>query len=56
MLDWLLNPSGVPYVAYVVLWIALLVILPVAFVVGLLRAIWAWREGRDGVKPKRVHR
>lgn len=57
MLDWIVNPYGVPYAAYVVLWIALLVIVPVAIVVGVLRAVWAWREERDGLdKPKRVQR
>lgn len=48
MLDWIINPEGVSYVAYVILWIGLLIILPVAFVVGFLRAMWSWREKKDG--------
>jgi uncharacterized membrane protein len=56
MIDWLLNPSGVSYVWYVILWIGLLVMLPVAIIVGVFRAVLEWRERKDGVKPKRVHR
>lgn len=48
MFDWIVNPYAVPFVAYVVLWIALIVMLPVALLVGGLRALWAWREKRDG--------
>ncbi len=48
MLDWILNPEGVSYGAYVILWIALLVMLPVALIVGVLRAVWEWRERKDG--------
>lgn len=48
MFDWIFNPTGVSYGAYVVLWIGLLVMLPVAIVVGCLRAVWSWRERRDG--------
>ena len=39
MLDWILNPYGVDLGAYVVLWIALLVIIPVAVVVGIIKAV-----------------
>jgi hypothetical protein len=39
MLDWILNPYGVDLGAYVVLWIALLIIIPVAVVVGIIKAV-----------------
>ena len=48
MFDFILNPENVHYGAYVILWIGLLVMLPVAIVVGVLRSVWAWREKRDG--------
>ena len=48
--------SNIPYGAYVILWIALIVVFPVVLIVGVLRAIWEWRENRDGVKSKRVQR
>lgn len=45
----------VSYSAYVVLWIALFVIFPVALIVAGFRSLLAWRERRDGIeKPKRV--
>lgn len=58
MMDWILNPYGVSYVWYVILWVGLLVMLPVAIIIGVLRAVWEWREVRDGKKeqPKRVQR
>jgi hypothetical protein len=43
MLDWILNPYGIDLGAYVVLWIALLVTVPVAIVVGIVKAV---RSGR----------
>jgi hypothetical protein len=46
----------IPYIAYVVLWIGLLVLLPVSLIVGAMRAMWEWRERRDGKKPQRVRR
>jgi hypothetical protein len=45
-----------PYWAYVILWIALIIVFPVALIIGILRAIWDRKERRDGVKPKRVQR
>lgn len=52
MLEWLFNPEGVSYFAYVILWIGLLVMLPVAIIVGVLRAVWSWREKRDGIDQR----
>jgi hypothetical protein len=39
VLDWILNPYGVSLGAYVILWIALLVIIPVSFVVALIQVL-----------------
>lgn len=39
MIEWILNPYGIDLGAYVVLWLGLLVIVPVAFVVGVVKAI-----------------
>ena len=39
MLDWILNPYGVSLGAYVILWIALLVITSVSFVVALVQVL-----------------
>lgn len=52
MLEWLFNPEGVGYGAYVLLWIALIIIFPVSLLVGGLRALWAWREKRDGIEKR----
>lgn len=38
MIEWILNPFGVDLGAYVVLWVALLVIVPVAIVIGVVKA------------------
>lgn len=43
MLDWILNPYGIDLGAYVILWLALLIMLPVAIVVGVVKA---FRSGR----------
>ena len=37
MLDWLLNPYGIDLGAYLILWVGLLVIIPVALVVGVVQ-------------------
>ena len=50
MLDWILNPEGVQYSAYVFLWVMLIVFIPVAIVVTALRVFWDWRERKDGKK------
>lgn len=47
MLDWLLNPEGVPYWGWVIFWIGLILILPIAFIAGLVHA-WRSQEKRDG--------
>ena len=43
MLEWILNPYGIDLGAYVVLWLALLIILPIAIVVGVVKTL----RGRD---------
>lgn len=43
MLNWILNPFGVDLGAYVVLWIGLLIITPIAFVIGFIKA---FRKGK----------
>jgi len=49
MLDWILNPYGVDLGAYVILWIALLVMVPVAIIVGVVKTISERRKDRgDG--------
>ena len=48
MLDWILNPYGVDLGAYVVLWIALLIIIPVAVVMALVKTV---RDRRDDGRP-----
>ena len=40
MLNWILNPFGVDLGAYVVLWIALIVILVGSFVANIFKAIF----------------
>jgi hypothetical protein len=47
MLDWILNPYGIDLGAYVVLWVALLVMLPVALVVGVVKAVRGNRQDRE---------
>lgn len=44
-MGWILNPYGVDLGAYVVLWLALLVIVPVALVVGIVKAFRS--RGKD---------
>jgi hypothetical protein len=39
--------SGIPYGAYVLLWMVAIVSIPVAFVVALTQ-VWRHREKRDG--------
>ena len=39
MVDWILNPYGVGLGYYIILWIALLVIVPVSFVVALVKVL-----------------
>ena len=39
--------SGVPYGAYVLLWMVIVVSIPVAFVAALIQ-VWRHREKRDG--------
>jgi hypothetical protein len=49
MLDWILNPYGIDLGAYVILWIALLVMVPVAIIVGVVKTISERRKDRgDG--------
>jgi hypothetical protein len=38
MLEWILNPYGIDLGAYVVLWVAMLIIIPVALIVGVVKA------------------
>ena len=38
MVDWILDPCGIDLGGYLVLWIALLVMLPVVLVAGAVRA------------------
>ena len=49
MLDWILNPTGTPYAAYVILWIILAVSIPAAFVWTLIK-MWTRREKKDGLR------
>lgn len=44
MLDWIINPYGIDMGAYVILWVALLVIVPISAVVAIIKAM---RGGRD---------
>ena len=39
MVDWILNPYGVGLGSYIILWIALLVIVPVSFVGALVKVL-----------------
>ena len=39
MIEWILNPYGIDLGAYVVLWLAFLVIIPVAIVAGIVKSI-----------------
>ena len=48
MLDWILNPYGIDLGAYVVLWVALLIIVVVSMVGGIVAAIRVARRGRGG--------
>jgi hypothetical protein len=39
VLDWILNPYGVSLGAYVILWIALLVIIPISFIIAVVQGL-----------------
>jgi hypothetical protein len=55
MIDWILNPYGIDLGAYLILWAALLIMIPVALVVGIVQTVRQRRRepgngssGRDG--------
>lgn len=49
MPDWIINPYGIPYLAWVVFGVGLIICTAVGIAVG-LAAAWRHREKRDGLR------
>lgn len=49
MPDWIVNPYGIPYAAWVIFAIGLLVCTVIGIIAG-LSTLWTRREKRDGLR------